>query len=137
MLDILEKVLALRSSHLFAALPAEVLLPIANFCSELEVESGELLMEAGETGDSLYILIDGSVRVERDGATLAVLGAGECVGEMAALDWEPRSASVIAEETSRLVRLDRDDLLDLLADHPQLVVGLAEVLVGRLRKMQS
>jgi len=135
-LDILEKALALRSAHLFGNLPAEALLPIANLCSELDVECGDALMQAGEVGDSLYIVVRGSVRVERDGSTLAVLGAGECVGEMAALDWEPRSASVTAEESTRLVRLDRNDLLDLLADHPQLVSALAQVLVERLRKTQ-
>ncbi len=137
MLDILEKVLALRSAPLFGKLPADALLPIANLCSELEVESGDALIQAGEVGDSLYIVVRGSVRVERDGVSLAVLGAGECVGEMAALDWEPRSASVTVEEAGSLIRLDRNDLLDLLADHPLLVSGLAEVLVGRLRNMQG
>jgi len=135
-LDILEKVLALRSAHLFESLPAEALLPIANLCSEVEVDSDEPLIQAGEIGDSLYVVVRGSVRVERDGATLARLGVGECVGEMAALDWEPRSASVLADEPTRFIRLDRNDLMDLIADHPELVVGLAEVLVERLRKMQ-
>jgi len=123
-LDILEKVLALRSAHLFESLPAEAL------------HSDEPLIQAGEIGDSLYVVVRGSVRVERDGATLARLGVGECVGEMAALDWEPRSASVLADEPTRFIRLDRNDLMDLIADHPELVVGLAEVLVERLRKMQ-
>ena len=136
MLDILEKALALRAAPLFSTLPADTLLPVANLCSEVELDTGQTLFDEGDLGDSLYVIVRGSIRVERDGRILATLMEGECVGEMAAIDWEPRSASVVADEPSRLVRLDRNDLMDLLADHPELVNSLAGVLVGRLRKMQ-
>lgn len=136
MLDILEKALVLRSAPLFAGLPAPAILPVANLCSEVELDSGEELFQAGEMGDSLYVIVHGSVRVERDATTLATLTTGECVGEMAALDWEPRSATIVAEGPTLLIRLDRNDLMDLLADHPALTISLAEVLVERMRKMR-
>ena len=136
MLDVLEKALALRSAPLFAGLGAEAILPIANLSREVELEDGEELFSAGEIGDSLYVIVHGAVEVERDGKLLATLAEGECVGEMAVLDWQPRSATVTASESSRLIRLDRNDLLDLIADHPALTISLAEVLVERLRKMQ-
>ena len=107
---------------------------MARLCSELELEDGDTLFEAGELGDSLYVIVSGGVRVVRGETRVAELGPGECVGEMAALDWEPRSASVIATASTLLVRLDRNDLQDLLADYPELVRALAAVLVERLRR---
>lgn len=133
MLDLLEKALVLRAAPLFSALGADAILPIANLCAEVDLDQDEELFRAGDIGDSLYVVVHGAVRVERDGVTLATLGPGECVGEMAALDWEPRSATVTADRPCHLVRLERNDLMDLLADHPALTISLAEVLVARLR----
>lgn len=133
MLDVLDRALALKAAPLFAPLEPEELLPVAELCSEAVVAAGEPLFTEGDLGDSLYVVVSGRVRVERGGRVVAELGPGECVGEMAALDWEPRSATVVAVEETELVRLERDDLLDLLGDHPELVRALAGVLVARIR----
>lgn len=133
MLDALEKALALRAAPLFGPLPAEALVPVARLCRERELEPGEPLFEEGELGDAMYIVVRGRVRVLRRDRVVAELGAGECVGEMSALDWEPRSATVVATEPTQLVRLDRSDMMDLLTDYPELVRALAAVLVERLR----
>ena len=130
----LEKALALRAAPLFASLSAESLLPVASMCEEVSLDKGEILFEAGEVGDSLFVIVTGSVDVVRGGAVIARLGAGESVGEMAALDWEPRSATVRASQPTQLVRLERNDLMDLLTDYPELVRSLARVLVERIRR---
>ncbi len=130
----LEKALALRSAPLFAMLSADALLPVAALCHQVDLVAGEVLFEAGETGDALFVVVSGSVRVERGGDLLARLGPGECVGEMGALDLEPRSATVVAGEATRLVRLEQSDLMDLLTDYPELTRSLAAVLVERIRK---
>lgn len=129
-----EKALALRSAPLFAELSADSLVPVAVLCREVDLRPGQVLFRAGSPGDSLYVVVDGSVAIERNGEHIARLGEGECVGEMAALDWEPRSATVRASEPTRLIRLERNDLMDLLADYPELVRNLAMVLVARIRK---
>ena len=130
----LEKALSLRAAPLFASLSADTLLPVAAMCGEVSLQRGEVLFEAGDIGDALYVLIDGGVDVVKGGEVIAKLGAGECVGEMAALDYEPRSATVRAHETTHLIRLERNDLMDLLTDYPELVRSLASVLVDRIRK---
>ena len=117
-------------------MPADALVPVAALCTETELDAGEALFHEGDIGDALYVIERGSVSVERDGEILATFGVGECVGEMAALDWEPRSATVVASEPSRLLRLDRVDLLDLLGDQSPLVESLASVLAARLRRMK-
>ena len=103
-------------------------------CDEVSLDKGEVLFEAGEVGDSLFVIVSGEVDVVRGGQVIARLGEGECVGEMAALDWEPRSATVRASAPTHLVRLERNDLMDLLTDYPELVRSLARVLVERIRR---
>lgn len=130
----LEKALSLRAAPLFSSLSAETLLPVAAMCGEVSLQRGEVLFEAGDIGDALYVLVDGAVEVVKGGEVIAKLGAGECVGEMAALDYEPRSATVRAGAATHLIRLERNDLMDLLTDYPELVRSLASVLVERIRK---
>lgn len=109
-------------------------MPVAAMCDEISLDEGEVLFETGEAGDSMFVIVSGQVEVVRGGSVIARLGEGECVGEMAALDWEPRSATVRARVSSQLVRLERNDLMDLLTDYPELVRNLARVLVERIRK---
>ena len=118
---------------MFGGLAADALLPLASLSETVALESGDILFEEGDLGDSLYILVRGRVRVERAGRRVAELGAGECVGEMAALDWEARSATVIALTDAAAIRVDRNDLMDMLSDHPELVASLTNVLVERIR----
>jgi CRP-like cAMP-binding protein len=132
-MDPLARALALRSAALFDGLPADSLLPIAALCSEVDLEPEQPLFRAGDPGDALYVIIVGAVRVEQRGETVAVLRAGECVGEMAVLDSDVRGADVVGDQVSRLIRLDRNDLLDLLGDQPSLLLRLARVLAARLR----
>ena len=135
MLSSLEIALALKNTSLFASLPADDLLPVANLCVRETLDAGDVLFHEGDLGDGLYVVVHGSVAVERGDKVIAILGAGECVGEMAVLDWNPRSATVVAEEPTLLIRLDRHNLLDLLADHPKLADNLAAVLAARVRNL--
>jgi CRP-like cAMP-binding protein len=136
MLDVLDRALALQRAPLFAALSPDELLPLAELCTDVDLEPGERLFGEGEPGDSLYVVVSGTVAIEQGGRRVAELGAGECVGELAALDWEPRMATVAAVGSAELVRLERDDLLDQLGDHPELLRTLAIVLTARLRQRQ-
>lgn len=130
----LEKALALRAAPLFATLSAEALLPVAGLCQQVDLVRGEVLFDAGEVGDAMFVVVSGSVRVMRGSEQVARLGPGETVGEMGALDLEPRSATVIASEPTRLIRLERNDLMDLLTDYPELMRSLAAMLVERIRR---
>jgi len=121
---------------MFSTLSAEALLPVATLATETRLAPEEVLFVAGDMGDAMYVVVEGSVRVIRDRAVIAKLGRGECVGEMAALDWEPRSATVIADAPTLLIRLGRNELMDLLRDHPELVRSLAMMLADRIRKMR-
>jgi CRP-like cAMP-binding protein len=136
MSSLFDTAVALQASALFERLSAEALLPLAALCEELDLESGECLFQQGDPGDALYVIVRGEVLVLRGGEFVARLGAGQCVGELAVLDWETRSAQAIAEGSTQLIRLERNDLLDVLRDYPVVVEGMVQVLVERIRRLQ-
>ena len=104
----------------------------------LALEPGELLFQAGDPGDAVYVVVDGEVEVRNstpDGrdVRLVALGPGALVGEMAALDGGPRSADVAATRRARLWRIARSAMLAALEAEPKAAVALIVELSARLR----
>ena len=98
---------------------------------------GYRLIEEYDSGDSIYIIVRGRVRVYAQGddgreITYGTYGAGEYVGEMS-LDGGPRSASVITEEGSRLVMVTRASLLTHISEHPEFAFELLTKVIRRAR----
>lgn len=129
----LDTALWLHRVTLFADLSPETLLPLARLSSYQTLAPQEALFKQGSFGDALFIVVQGSLRVERDGHLLATLTPGEAVGELAVLDWQPRSATVIADQATRVLRVERNDLIDLLQDEPELLHALITLLSRRIR----
>jgi signal transduction histidine kinase len=105
--------------------------------TEIHCEAGEVLMLEGETGDSLYMIWSGRVIVimgDLESPTiLGFRGAGEIIGEMALLENRPRSATVIAIEETRLLRLSLETFHKLLRENPDIGLNIMEALSSRLR----
>jgi hypothetical protein len=137
MLTTAEKVLFLKGAELFAAIPGEDVAAIAAVATEARFEAGEVIFRAGDLGDALYLVVDGSVRITSGDKTLAELGVREVFGEMALLDPAPRSASAIAATAVVAVCLDQDDFSDVLAQRPEVAAGVLRVVVRRLRAAQG
>lgn len=133
MLSNAEKKQILRTVHLFAETPETILDDIAHLLQEITCPGGATLIEQGEAGDAMYILIAGRVRVHSGGRTLAVLEEGSVFGEMAALDPEPRSASVTALEELRLLQLERASFHQLITSRPEITLGVIHILCQTLR----
>jgi hypothetical protein len=133
MLSTLEKVLILKTVSLFAQTPDEVLVEVTGLLREQECRPGEQIVAKGETGRSLYIVVEGRVRVHDGDRTLNELGEGAIFGELAVLDDAPRSATVTALEETRLFRLEQDALYELMADRPEVARGIILVLSAHLR----
>ena len=133
MLSTIEKVLILKQVDVFQDTPDDVLADIAALLEELEVAAGETIFHKGDLGDSLYIVIAGKLRVDDDNHLLNYLDQSDVFGEMALLDAEPRVASVAAVEATHLLRLDQTPFYELIADRPEVAIGLIRVLTRRLR----
>ena len=90
-------------------------------------------MRIGEPGDSLSLVLEGTVRVERPGK-LVRLGVGELLGEIEVLDGGPRIADITAETAVRCLEITRPNLLRALESDPRAAMALIEVLAGRFRE---
>jgi len=100
--------------------------------------SGDVIFHEGEESDAAYLIISGEVRiVQRHDSDapkqLAVVGAGEYVGEMGAVDSLPRSASAIAEGKVVCARVTPEEFMDLLRRNPDEAIDLLKILFERLR----
>lgn len=132
-LGIVDRVAALHRVDLFAGTPGRVLAAVARAADEVIVEAGDVVIREGEVEEHLYAILEGLVRVERSGHALVELGPASTVGELAALVPEPRSATVVAVERTRMLSIDKAVLDELLADWPELATSVIHALVTRLR----
>ena len=121
------------SVPLFSSLAPDLLQPILASGIERTYAAGEIIVREGDPGDELYVILQGTVRVERAGRVLKTFGQGEFFGEVAVLDGRPRSADVVAETDVTCLSLPRDLLRDALAGDPRAAWAMLETLAARLR----
>jgi HEAT repeat protein len=133
MLSTIEKVIALKAASIFAETPDEALADLATYVDEIVVGGGECILQKGDLGDSMYVIVVGEVRVHDGQRTLNHLGEGDVFGEMAVLDTGPRVASVTAVVDTRLLRLDQETLYELMDAHIDVAQGIIRVLSRHLR----
>ena len=120
-----------RESRVLA--PEELHRTILEIGAERTFEAGERLMTIGEPGESLYLLLEGTVQVRRPGRSVT-LGPGELVGEIEVLaPGQGRIADIIAETAIRAVEVSREDLVAALEANPRAAIALIGVLAGRFR----
>jgi CRP-like cAMP-binding protein len=129
----IDRLSVLRLVSIFAGAPDELLLEISAVLKELRFPAGARIFSKGDLGDCLYIIAEGHVRVHDSARTLNTLQHGEVFGEMAALDPEVRSASVTALTDTRLLRLDRGPLYQVMAQRSEVTQGIVHILAQRLR----
>jgi CRP-like cAMP-binding protein len=113
---------ALGGIELFGELSFSEVLEVAGALKTAEFERGDEILGEGDASQSLYIIADGRVEVQRGEKRLAVLGAGSHFGEMALLTNRPRSATVRATEPCRVLVLTREQLYPLFQNNPVIAV---------------
>lgn len=134
MITNIEKVLHLKNVTLFQDVLAEDLVTIARVAKEHRFKAGEQLIVQGEPGEATYVVVDGEVRVSREGRELATVGAGAVLGEMSVVSDVPTSADCVAVTKGVALRIAREDFHALLQDYPTTAIGVMHVLADRLRE---
>ena len=127
--------LALESVELLQALQPEQLARIASIASEVSVEPGKVVLDPAKPGGSLMIVVDGAVELSRNGQRLTVANRHEVLGAWALFDDEPLPIEAKTIADTRLLRIDRDDFYDLLADNSEITQAIFSTLVKRFRKL--
>ncbi len=129
----------IRRIPLFSELEERELEAVAALVSTRNVSRKSIVVQEGDVGDSLFIIVKGAVKIssytaEGKEVVLSLLSAGGVFGEMALLDRQPRSATVTTTEDSTLAQIRRPDFERLLQNQPSIALGLLEELVSRLRR---
>ncbi|MBN1760548.1 MAG: cyclic nucleotide-binding domain-containing protein [Chitinispirillaceae bacterium] len=135
---LLEKILVLKKSTLFASVTTSELRAVAAVAEELHFRPGELIVKEKDIGDALYLIKSGSVTISKlvggeRSVDLARMEEGECFGEMAAIDEEVRSATVSALQECSVLRICKENLQDVLRENPQIGIEFLRIFVKRLR----
>jgi serine/threonine protein phosphatase PrpC len=117
---------------LFRPLNDREILRVLQVTDVVSFQNGENVMTEGETGEELFIVLSGTVRVTRGGADLATLKTGDHVGEMALVRSQPRSATVVSDGPSELMVIRRTEFFEILRKEHQLAVKLLWQFLGVL-----
>lgn len=131
--SIFEKNRALSRVSLFQGLEESRLSAISSRMYVKYANPGETIIQAGDLGQSMFILVDGKVQAHRGDTLLQEMEPGAVFGELSALDPEPRSASITAIGEVTVFQIAGPMLYDLMAGSPELITGIAKELCQRLR----
>ncbi len=139
--DAKQELALLGQLDLFAQFELAELVRIRGASSSISFDDGEYVTRIGDVGDALYVLVHGKAVVTAQEEVLTTLQPGSHVGEMAMVDAQPRSASVISMGESRWLRVARQDIFRIVRQHPELAVkllwNLVRVLSDRLRRTNA
>jgi CRP-like cAMP-binding protein len=134
---LIEKVLVLKSLSLFKNTPENILADLAPLMQEIAFEQGVEIFKEGETGDSMYIIQQGVIRIHKGETTLATLKEKEVFGELSLLDADTRSATATAVTDCNLYKIDQEPFYELLDERPEVAIGFIKILSQRLRAMND
>ncbi len=130
-----EAAMSLQETPLFSALSPDSLQSFINKIVLVELDQGDTLFKQGESGRTLYVVVEGAVAVVNEGpprVQLSRLGEGDFFGEIALVTEQPRSATIEAIEETQLLAIDRDVIGDLVDDEPEVLKVLLRFLRDRL-----
>jgi CRP-like cAMP-binding protein len=131
-----QKLQLLRAVPLFANCSKASLTQIARLADEVSLPAGRVLMQQGRVGDEFFVIVEGKVRIERDGRRIDIEGPGDFLGEIALVDHRPRTATAICETPCRLLVLGHREFHTLLADSPPIATAVLKALAERLRNLE-
>jgi cAMP-dependent protein kinase regulator len=128
----IETVELLSTSTVFSRLPRQRLLELLSVMSEIELPPGTALFNEGDSGDDVYVVLQGDLDVVTNSREVAHFGSGQMVGEFGALVNSPRTATVKAASHTRLLRMDFANFLKALGENPLMALAVARQTVSRV-----
>jgi CRP/FNR family cyclic AMP-dependent transcriptional regulator len=132
----------LAQAPLFEALSEEDARALRSGVIDVALDRGERLFAEGDTGDSLYIILSGKIKLTKaapDGREnlLSVHGPGEMFGELSLFDPVPRTSSATAITNARLAGIAHDDVRAWLSTRPEVAMHMLQALAQRLRRINE
>lgn len=131
-----EKLELLKRSPFLAGLSRKDLEEVGRLADEIDVKAGQVLLRQGSVGREFFVILDGSIRLDRDGKTIRTLGAGDFLGDIALVTERPRTATATAETDSRLLVLGHREFHSLMDQFPSIRMSVLESIAVRLRSLE-
>ena len=132
-----QKLELLLGVPLFARLEREELEEIGRITEEMDAPAGKELTHEGRHEGYFFVIVTGTVRVERGGQKLNTLGDGDFLGEIALLDGGPRTATATTESPTALLAMTHQRFAQLLDASPSVRAAILEELGRRLRRLDA
>ena len=126
------KTAALRSVGILRGLSDREVAELSPHVDEVNIPAGSPLMLQGAVGHEAFLVVDGTADIVVDGEVVGTVGRGDLVGEMALIDHESRTATVVAD-TRHEAALDQPAELRRLRSKPEVSGAITRLLVERLR----
>lgn len=132
----------LKTVPLFDGMDSSALQDIQRLTVKKKFTKDTILVQENEMGETMYMILSGRVKVTNVGSDgkeviLSVLTAGDFFGEMALLDDEPRSATVVTLEPAEILLLRRKEFMNLVEQNREVLANLLAALSARLRHANS
>lgn len=131
-----EKLAALRKVPLLSGCDPSAMAAIEQLVDEVDLRDGTVLIRQGDVGQEFFMILEGKVRVERDGKVLRHLGSGDFLGEIALIHEGRRTATATAEGPVRAAVLTHQAFHSVLDDHPALARTVMLALAARVRELE-
>lgn len=136
MLTIIEKVIFLQEIDEFEEIPTEQLSHIASITEEIEYEPDTTIIRQDEPAEALYLVLEGKVRLHRDGHDIMVVEDKGDFGLWSLFDKEqPNIATATTIEPTRLLKIDREEFYEIVADYVEITQGILKSIARRIRHL--
>jgi len=130
------KLALLKRVPLFTECHDEPLELIRRLADEVDVPDGYTLMHQGDIGQEFFLILDGRVRIERDGSTIATLGPGDYLGEIALISEDRRVATAVTEGPAKLLVITHQGFNSLMDASSSIRNAILRALATRLKALE-
>lgn len=132
-----EKLELLERVPLFGGLSPDELAEMGRITEEVDVPAGTVLTHEGRHEGYFFVIVSGTVRIDRGGRTINTIGAGDFLGEIALLDAGPRTATATTESPCQLLSMTHQRFHDLLESSTPIRTAVLEAVGQRLRALDA
>ena len=137
-----DKILHLKKIEIFADLSVNELAAVASVTEEAAFDEMEMVFREGETGDTLFLVLEGEVAVIKDcnvdrEIELDTIGPGDYFVDMALFGDDRRSATIRVKKDARFLTLNKQELQEIVREYPQIALHVCRVLSVRIRRLHG
>jgi CRP/FNR family transcriptional regulator len=134
-LSAIDKVLCLQNVDVFKHATTEMLAYIGSIAQEVHAEQGAVIFAEDDMSDAMYVVVTGTVRLDREGTEILTATEGQSFGTWALFDNEPRLMTATAIDHVHLLKIRSDDFYDLLSDHDEITPAVFRAIIERVKRL--